>query len=284
MCKRINKIVMIAFIVGIMLAPMHLHAQEAITIEGLYTHPTTGVIEDSGGESSYALGQSMVTKIVNTTAYYNSSTNTIDITFNLMNSISDMTIQTQTNTTSKFKTTTYSEISRGDDEATLRISLQSASDILRVEAYVLPMGRSVIFYIALDDEFISSNTTGSTSSNSSNSSGLIIGGVDTNQNESQSSSNTVVLGDNNYEIIVDDAFYLYAFLLLCAALVVSGAILIAFAFALKSMIGNKKRLKEIKEIKKQNVFEKVEVETQQEELDTKTMIKILEGSETNEDK
>lgn len=274
MFNKINKFVMIALMICTIMSPLTLYAQENVSVEGLYAHPVSGVIEDSGGESSSALGQSMVTKMVNTSAIYDSSSNTIDITLLMMDSISDVNIQVQYSGASAYTNTSLNEVSRGNDQATYRVPMQSSSDIFRVEAFVLPMGRSVIFYIAVDGEF-SIPTVDSTS-------GLVIKGPDANESDSQVTTDTIDANGIMQEIIIDDSFYLYAFLLLCAALVLSGAILIVFTIVLKSIFSNRRKLKEIRETKKQNVFLKEEINEKQEELNMQEIIKILEDDEVNE--
>ena len=65
-----SMVVMLAFMAGITSIPA-LAASNGIytaTATSHYKHPTTGVIEDSGGEGSYVLGQSMTESALNKAA------------------------------------------------------------------------------------------------------------------------------------------------------------------------------------------------------------------------
>lgn len=132
-----------------------------VVANGYYRHPITGIIEDSGGESSAALGQSMVMSVAPTVAmleevdgkYY------VTFSFNLMNSISDVEFQVQQRGDSDWEIVTHEIISTGDDVETFKIEIPTQDAIVRASAFVVPMGRSVVFYM----DFIESDTTTSTS-------------------------------------------------------------------------------------------------------------------------
>ena len=65
-----SMVVMLALVAGITSIPV-LAASNGIytaTATSHYRHPTTGVIEDSGGEGSYVLGQSMTDSALNKAA------------------------------------------------------------------------------------------------------------------------------------------------------------------------------------------------------------------------
>ena len=65
-----SMVVMLALVAGIAAIPV-LAASNGIytaTATSHYKHPTTGIIEDSGGEGSYVLGQSMTDSALNKAA------------------------------------------------------------------------------------------------------------------------------------------------------------------------------------------------------------------------
>lgn len=124
------------------------------TATGLYRHPVTGVIEDSGGDDSEALGQSMVTNVVDTEAlleerpsggYY------LSLRFHLTDNLSEIHLSVQEPGDSAWTEVSYTETGSGDDQKDLRLPIDSEETIVRAECYVDAMGRSVIFFVTLSD-------------------------------------------------------------------------------------------------------------------------------------
>ena len=124
------------------------------TINRCYAHPVTGVIEDSGGESSYATGQGMVEGCVYSNgilevsddgAYY------LTIRMSLMDYTSGHSFQVQNVGDSGWSTPSEIGITgNGSDSngttADVCMRVPSENCIVRGEMYVEPMGRNVIFY------------------------------------------------------------------------------------------------------------------------------------------
>lgn len=63
-------VVILAFLAGIAAIPVQAASSGVYTATATshYRHPSTGVIEDSGGEGSYVLGQSMTESALNKNA------------------------------------------------------------------------------------------------------------------------------------------------------------------------------------------------------------------------
>ena len=122
------------------------------TINRCYAHPVTGVIEDSGGESSYATGQGMVEGCVYSNgilevsddgAYY------LTIRMSLMDYTSGHSFQVQNVGDSGWSTPSEIGITgNGSDSngttADVCMRVPSENCIVRGEMYVEPMGRNVI--------------------------------------------------------------------------------------------------------------------------------------------
>ena len=137
------------------------------TVNRCYAHPVTGVIEDSGGESSYAIGQGMVEGCVYDTgmlevtdggAYY------LTIRMSLMDFTSGHSFQVQTAGESGW--TAVSELGitgNGSDSngktADVCMRVPSENCVVRGSMYVEPMGRDVIFYL-YPSNFTEGNNTG----------------------------------------------------------------------------------------------------------------------------
>ena len=130
----------------------YLPCQSAIAT-GHYRHPLSGIIEDSGGESSYALGQSMVSNVVDSQAFLETAEDgsyLISLRFHLMNSLSDIKLAVQHSGDTAWQSVSYDRPSTGNDIGDLRFSVSDTNVIIRAECMVDAMGRYVIFYITLD--------------------------------------------------------------------------------------------------------------------------------------
>ena len=124
------------------------------TINRCYAHPVTGVIEDSGGEGSYATGQGMVNSCVYSNgilevsddgAYY------LTIRMSLMDYTSGHSFQVQNvgdsgwSTPSEIGITGNGSDSNGTADVCMRVPSENC--VVRGSMYVEPMGRDVIFYL-----------------------------------------------------------------------------------------------------------------------------------------
>lgn len=301
MFKVVKKSIVALAAVAILVSPIQAMANDQIAVEGLYRHPLTGIIEDSGGESSEALGQSMVTKMVGEFGTYNADRKTLDIVFGLMNSISDVDITVQFTGTDEFTSVDFYEADRVGEDATFRVPLSAKSDILRAEAFIEPMGRAVVFYIVIEGaldgvDFMASGNTGtsnevtsSSSGTSQNATGLIIGGpnVDatTDDNEitetdfedeytSTSNANNTSSSSQTWAI----------FMLGCSILIVSGIVLILFTMMLPQVLENRKALKALAKERELQKFEREVTTKEDEEFNTEEIIRLLEEGGINEQK
>ena len=113
-----------------------------------YRHPTTGVIEDSGGEGSYVLGQSMTDSALNKAALVevdSSGATWVTIRLNLMDNIQSPQFQVDGSSVSA----TLMQEDYTNNTADYRMRVNSENSIIRCNMYVIPMGRDVIFYITV---------------------------------------------------------------------------------------------------------------------------------------
>ena len=113
-----------------------------------YKHPTTGVIEDSGGEGSYVLGQSMTDSALNKAALVevdSSGATWVTIRLNLMDNIQSPQFQVDGSSVSA----TLMQEDYTNNTADYRMRVNSENSIIRCNMYVIPMGREVIFYITV---------------------------------------------------------------------------------------------------------------------------------------
>lgn len=145
-----SMVVMLALMAGITSIPV-LAASNGIytaTATSHYRHPTTGVIEDSGGESSYVLGQSMTDSALNKAALVevdSSGATWVTIRLNLMDNIQSPQFQVDGSSVS----TTLMQEDYSNNTADYRMRVPSENAIIRCNMYVIPMGRDVIFYITV---------------------------------------------------------------------------------------------------------------------------------------
>lgn len=119
-----------------------------------YSHPVTGIIEDAGGEASYATGQGMVAGAVHTTGmlevteegcYY------LTFRLSLMDYTSNHSFQVQNVGDSGWSSPNMGITGNGSDSngttADICVQVPSENCIVRGSMYVTPMGRDVIFYL-----------------------------------------------------------------------------------------------------------------------------------------
>lgn len=143
-------VVMLALMAGITSVSV-LAASNGIytaTATSHYRHPTTGVIEDSGGEGSAVLGQSMTDSALNKSALVevDADGNTwVTIRLNLMDNIQSPKFQVDGSSVSA----TLMQEDYSNNTADYRMKVNSENSIIRCNMYVVPMGREVIFYITV---------------------------------------------------------------------------------------------------------------------------------------
>ena len=134
-------------------------------IHPCYAHPVTGVIEDSGGEASYATGQGMVDGAVYTTGileFTDSGEYYLTIRMSLMDYTSNHSFWVQNVGDSNWSSPAIGVTGNGTDDngTTADICMQVPSEncVVRGSMYVEPMGRDVIFYLYPSDYTAGNNT------------------------------------------------------------------------------------------------------------------------------
>ncbi|MGL6198165.1 MAG: heme-binding Shp domain-containing protein [Lachnospiraceae bacterium] len=123
------------------------------TINRCYSHPVTGVIEDSGGEAAYATGQGMVEgciyssgmlEVTDAGEYY------LTARMSLTDYTSNINFQVQSIGASGWSSTTFGVTATGSDSngttADYCIKVPSENCVVRLTMYVTPMGRDVVGY------------------------------------------------------------------------------------------------------------------------------------------
>ena len=153
-----SMVVMLALVAGITSIPV-LAASNGIytaTATSHYKHPTTGVIEDSGGEGSYVLGQSMTESALNKAALVevDPQGNTyVTVRLNLMDNIQNPQFQVDGSRNGNFSAVSATVMQEDFTENTtdFRMQVPDENAIIRCNMYVIPMGRDVIFYITVGD-------------------------------------------------------------------------------------------------------------------------------------
>ena len=145
-----SMVVMLALMAGISAIPAYAASPGIYTATATshYRHPTTGVIEDSGGEGSYVLGQSMTDSALNKAALVevdSSGATWITIRLNLMDNIQSPAFQVDGSSVSA----TLMQEDYTNNTADYRMRVNSENSIIRCNMYVIPMGREVIFYITV---------------------------------------------------------------------------------------------------------------------------------------
>lgn len=161
--------IMLALILGISFGETPVYAASGTVytcvIHPCYSHPVTGVIEDSAGEGNYATGQGMVEGVIyptgilevaDTGEYY------LTIRLSLMDYTANHSFWVQSVGDSGWSEPALGVTGSGTDQngATNDVCIQVPSEncVIRCGMYVEPMGRDVIFYLYLSD-FTEGNNT-----------------------------------------------------------------------------------------------------------------------------
>lgn len=130
-----------------------------------YAHPVTGVIEDSGGEASYATGQGMaetciysngILEVTDSGEYY------LTIRMSMMDYTSGLDFKVQNVGDSGWQTPAMGVTGNGTDgngsTADICMQVPSENSIVRISMYVTAMDRTVIYY-AYPSDYAEGNNT-----------------------------------------------------------------------------------------------------------------------------
>ena len=189
-----SMVVMLALVAGITAIPAYAASNGIYTATATphYRNPLTGKIEDSGGEDSEVLGQSMTESATDTKALVevDSNGNTyITVRLKLMDNIQNPTFKVDGSSVSA----SLMQEDYSANTADYRMKVASENSVIRCSMYVVPMGRDVIFFITVSnlksgsDDFITSITVNNNKSNNNSN----------NANSSNNSYSNNNSGNNN---------------------------------------------------------------------------------------
>jgi len=186
-------VVILALVAGITAIPAYAASNGIYTATATphYRNPLTGKIEDSGGEDSEVLGQSMTESATDTKALVevDSNGNTyITVRLKLMDNIQNPTFKVDGSSVSA----SLMQEDYTANTADYRMKVSSENSVIRCSMYVVPMGRDVVFFITVSNlksgsgDFVTSITVNNKSNNNSN-----------NANSSNNSYSNNNSGNNN---------------------------------------------------------------------------------------
>lgn len=180
-----SMVVMLALVAGITAIPAYAasHGIYTATATPHYRNPLTGKIEDSGGEDSEVLGQSMTESATYTKALVEVASNGntyITVRLKLMDNIQNPTFNVDGNSVSA----SLMQEDYSANTADYRMKVASENSVIRCSMYVVPMGRDVIFFITV--------------SNLNSGSGDFVTSISVNNNKSNNSSNNENSSNNSY--------------------------------------------------------------------------------------
>lgn len=180
-----SMVVMLALVAGITAIPAYAASNGIYTATATphYRNPLTGKIEDSGGEDSDVLGQSMTESATDTKALVevDSNGNTyITVRLKLMDNIQNPTFKVDGSTASA----SLMQEDYSANTADYRMKVASENSVIRCSMYVVPMGRDVIFFITV--------------SNLNSGSGDFVTSISVNNNKSNNNLNNANSSNNSY--------------------------------------------------------------------------------------
>lgn len=144
-----------------------------------YRNPATGIIEDSGGEASEVLGQSMTEGCVSSAAFLeidDAGNRYVTLRLGLMDNINNVNILADDDWTNTYYQCSPQTIAVDGATTDFRFLVGSEGAIFRINMYVVPMGREVIYYVALSN-FVEGNAYGFYEEGSSTGAPATSGGV-----------------------------------------------------------------------------------------------------------
>lgn len=163
---RISLLCAALLAVAVLVAPQGAYAAvssvKTATTAPTYQNPATGQIEDSGGSSNQALGESMVTSTTDGHALIETDTagkTYITLRVHLADQITSVSVETSADGGKTFAaanaTKMQEDLSHGeasqDNTADWRFEAPSADAVMRVKLDVIPMGRAVTYFVQLKD-------------------------------------------------------------------------------------------------------------------------------------
>ena len=162
----LTKIILSAFVLGMFFPAIEGHAESGqtytCTINRGYRHPVTGVIEDAGGEGSYAVGQGMIEGCVQTTGLLEETESGqcyLTIRMAQMDFSSGHSFKVQSKGGSGWTAVSPKITSKSGTTADFCIPVPQKDCVVRGEMYVTAMGRNVVFF-AYPSGFSAGNHSG----------------------------------------------------------------------------------------------------------------------------
>ncbi len=146
----------LAFALALGLFPLQAFAMENGTytckVTTHYAHPETGVIEDSGGESSMKIGQSMTEGAVSPDGLFEQTAQGAFATvrFVLMDAVSDVSFFVNDKAVAH-QITQEGTNAEGKTYADLRLQVPNDKTVIKCKMYVEPMDRYVVFFMTVSD-------------------------------------------------------------------------------------------------------------------------------------
>lgn len=174
MQARSNRLIAIAGAFAVALAVFLGTAAPSAFAEGVWTatatpyyyNPGTGTVEDSGGDAQMELGTSMVQSATYGRALIEQdASGNYYVTFRIVlaTHISNLGVDLDPNWSGSYVGSETVQTAQDGDNADYRVSMGSDPyQALRVQMYVSDMGRNVIFFITVGDDWTEGNTDGLT--------------------------------------------------------------------------------------------------------------------------
>lgn len=132
-----------------------------VGIQASYAHPLTGAIEDSGNNE--AIGQGMVTSVLSSSGFYevdNEGNRWLTLRLNMADHLGDVSFAVQNRGAGGFTGVEALEVGRTGTTVDYMIAVPGPDAVLRIEAFIQDMGRSVIFYGLMDGNLTNRQTDG----------------------------------------------------------------------------------------------------------------------------
>ncbi len=157
MKKKLLLISIVLFSLFLLTNQAYAYSVQSARAHAHYEHPELKIIEDAG--NNMAIGQGMTENVLHSMALFEDVDGVIylGLRFNLAKDIQDVKFAVQNRGEKDFIAIEHELVTEGEETRDFRMVVPAKDIIIRAQAFVIAMGRPVIFYIDFSD-FVEGNT------------------------------------------------------------------------------------------------------------------------------
>ncbi len=154
---NLKKVLLFLILTMAIVSPVYAYSQETCDANAYYRHPVNGIVEDPANNEG--LGTGMCQNVLHDKGLIEDINGEYFLSFRLKmtDNMKDEKFSVQKRGDELYIPLDYQVLNETETTKDYRIKLPAKDAIVRAEIFIVPMGRSVIFFMDFD-EFISGNT------------------------------------------------------------------------------------------------------------------------------